>query len=70
MVISERIVVAGSVNYTQSANDYNDENLFVIGSVFPKVENIEVDLAECETLAEHMKAEIERIVAASKKYTP
>jgi hypothetical protein len=29
--------------------------------------DIEVDLAECDALAEHVKAEIERIVAASKK---
>lgn len=35
MVIDEQVVVAGSVNYTQPANDYNDENLFVLGSVFP-----------------------------------
>jgi len=70
MVIDERIVVAGSFNYTQPANDYNDENLFVIGSVFPKVENIEVDLAECQALAKHMKAEIERIIAGSKPYVP
>jgi phosphatidylserine/phosphatidylglycerophosphate/cardiolipin synthase-like enzyme len=30
MVIDDRIIVAGSFNYTQPANDYNDENLFVI----------------------------------------
>jgi phosphatidylserine/phosphatidylglycerophosphate/cardiolipin synthase-like enzyme len=36
MVIDETVVVAGSFNYTQPANDYNDENLFVIGSVLPK----------------------------------
>ena len=33
-------------------------------------ENIDVDLAECDALAEHVNAEIERIVADSKKYTP
>ena len=32
MVIDTRIVVAGSFNYTAPANEYNDENLFVIGS--------------------------------------
>jgi phosphatidylserine/phosphatidylglycerophosphate/cardiolipin synthase-like enzyme len=32
MVIDERIVVAGSFNYTLPANDYNDENIFVLGS--------------------------------------
>ena len=46
------------------------KNLFVIGSVFPKVENIEVDLAECQALAKHMKAEVERIIVGSKTYTP
>ena len=33
MVIDERIVVAGSFNYTEPANEYNDENIFVLGSV-------------------------------------
>jgi phosphatidylserine/phosphatidylglycerophosphate/cardiolipin synthase-like enzyme len=33
MVIDERVVVAGSFNYTEPANDYNDENIFVLGSV-------------------------------------
>jgi PLD-like domain len=45
MVIDEQVVVAGSFNYTEPANDYNDENLFVLGSVFPKVEKIVVDKA-------------------------
>ena len=36
MVIDETIVVAGSFNYTQPANDYNDENLFVLGSPLPR----------------------------------
>ena len=44
--------------------------LFVLGSVFPKVGNIEVDTAECEGLAKHMKAEIDRIIAGSKTYAP
>jgi phosphatidylserine/phosphatidylglycerophosphate/cardiolipin synthase-like enzyme len=68
MVIDESIVVAGSFNYTQPANDYNDENLFVIGSVFPKVGNISVDQAECAALPKHMKAEIGRIIANSITY--
>jgi phosphatidylserine/phosphatidylglycerophosphate/cardiolipin synthase-like enzyme len=70
MVIDERVVVAGSFNYTQPANDFNDENLFVIGSVFSTVGDFHVNAASCEALAKHMKAEIERIIAASKKYTP
>ena len=32
MLIDTRIVVPGSFNYTAPANEYNDENLFVIGS--------------------------------------
>lgn len=30
----------------------------------------EVDSAECEALAKRMKAEVERIIASSKTYTP
>lgn len=70
MVIDERVVVAGSFNYTQPANDYNDENIFVLGSKFPKTEQVTVDAARCQALAKHMKAEIERIIANSKTFTP
>jgi len=55
MVIDEQVVVAGSFNYTQPANEFNDENLFVIGS---------------PELGKHMKAEIERIIAGSRRYVP
>jgi len=34
MVIDEAIVVGGSMNYTAPANEYNDENIFVIGSPY------------------------------------
>jgi hypothetical protein len=60
---------AGGFNYTQPANDY-DENLFVLGSVFPKVEKIAVNKGNCQALARHMKTEIERIIAASIAYSP
>lgn len=33
-MIDNRVVVAGSMNYTQPANLYNDENVFVIGSPY------------------------------------
>ena len=69
MVIDERVVVAG-FNYTQPANDYNDENIFVLGSVFPKVDKVTVDAQACRQLAKHLKAEIERIIADSKPYSP
>ena len=51
MVIDEQVVVAGSFNYTAPANEYNDENIFVLGSVFPKVEKITVNKAACQALA-------------------
>ena len=35
MVIDERVVVAGSFHDTEPANDYNDENIFVLGTVGP-----------------------------------
>ena len=70
MVIDEQVVVAGSFNYTQPANEFNDENLFVLGSTFPKVDNVTVDATACKALAGHMKAEIERTIAGSKRYVP
>jgi phosphatidylserine/phosphatidylglycerophosphate/cardiolipin synthase-like enzyme len=70
MVINERVVVAGSFNYTQPANDYNDENLFVLGSVRPKTEGVVVSAQACQELALHMKAEIERIIAGSERFRP
>jgi phosphatidylserine/phosphatidylglycerophosphate/cardiolipin synthase-like enzyme len=70
MVIDERIVVAGSFNYTQPANEYNDENLFVLGSTHSEVEGINVNVNPCEALAKHMKAEIERIISLSEPYDP
>lgn len=38
VVIDEQVVVAGSFNYTKPANEFNDENIFVLGSVFKEVE--------------------------------
>jgi phosphatidylserine/phosphatidylglycerophosphate/cardiolipin synthase-like enzyme len=70
MVVDETIVVAGSFNYTQPANDFNDENLFVLGSPLPEVAGVDVDPSNQRALALHMKAEIERIIANSNPYTP
>jgi phosphatidylserine/phosphatidylglycerophosphate/cardiolipin synthase-like enzyme len=70
MVINERVVVAGSFNYTQPASDYNDENLFVLGSVFPETEGVTVAADACGELARYMKAEIERIIAGSVPFAP
>jgi phosphatidylserine/phosphatidylglycerophosphate/cardiolipin synthase-like enzyme len=62
MVIDERIVVAGSFNYTEPANDYNDENIFVLGSVDPVSHGVAVAAQPVEELARYMKAEIQRII--------
>ena len=70
MVVDETIVVAGSFNYTQPANDFNDENLFVLGSPFQEVAGVDVDTSNTRVLARHVKAEIERIIANSNPYTP
>ena len=51
MVIDERIVVAGSFNYTEPANEYNDENIFVMGSTHAEVEGVEVEANPCRELA-------------------
>jgi phosphatidylserine/phosphatidylglycerophosphate/cardiolipin synthase-like enzyme len=62
MVIDERIVVAGSFNYTEPANDYNDENIFVLGSVDPVTHGIAVAAEPTGELARYMKNEIKRII--------
>jgi hypothetical protein len=43
MVIDERIVLAGSFNYTEPENAFNDEDIFVLGSTHAEVEWIEVE---------------------------
>ena len=71
MVIDERVVVAGSFNYTEPANDYNDENIFVLGSVAPTTHGIAVASDPTGELAIFMKAEIQRIVGTlSEPYVP
>jgi phosphatidylserine/phosphatidylglycerophosphate/cardiolipin synthase-like enzyme len=71
MVIDERVVVAGSFNYTQPANDYNDENIFVLGSVLPETHGIAVEANPTGDLARFMKSEIERIIQnLSEPYVP
>jgi phosphatidylserine/phosphatidylglycerophosphate/cardiolipin synthase-like enzyme len=71
MVIDERIVVAGSFNYTEPANDYNDENIFVLGSVAPVTHGIAVAADPTGDLARYMKTEIQRIVGSlSEPYVP
>ncbi len=70
MVIDNRIVVAGSFNYTQPANDYNDENLFVIGSPHEEVEGIAVEADPVREIATHLRGEIDRLYNLSEKFVP
>jgi phosphatidylserine/phosphatidylglycerophosphate/cardiolipin synthase-like enzyme len=62
MVIDERIVVAGSSTNTLPVNDYNDESIFVLGSVDPVSHGVTVSASESETFAVYMKKEIPRII--------
>jgi phosphatidylserine/phosphatidylglycerophosphate/cardiolipin synthase-like enzyme len=65
MVIDDAVVVAGSFNYTGPANEYNDENIFVIGSPYadlPEREGGPTDLAECAIITSFFRAEIDRII--------
>lgn len=71
MVIDEAIVVAGSFNYTAPANEYNDENIFVIGSPKPDLpanQGGPVDPAACAELTAFFRAEIERMVAGGTRF--
>lgn len=72
MVIDDDIVIAGSMNYTGPANDYNDENIFVLGNPYdlPRSEGGPVDHAECKAIATFFRNEIERVVAKSRRYVP
>lgn len=72
MVIDDDIVIAGSMNYTGPANDYNDENIFVLGNPYdlPKSEGGPVDHVECKAIATFFRNEIERIVAKSSRFVP
>jgi phosphatidylserine/phosphatidylglycerophosphate/cardiolipin synthase-like enzyme len=70
MVIDDDIVVGGSFNYTAPANDYNDENIFVIGSPFdlPKQKGGPVNHAECAKIAAFFRDAIDQIAAVSDPY--
>lgn len=70
MVIDDDIVVGGSFNYTMPANDYNDENVFVIGSPYdlPSGKGGPVDHGECGRIAGFFRTAIDRIAANSDLY--
>lgn len=72
MVIDDRVVVAGSMNYTAPANEFNDENIFVIGSPYALKpgDGGPVDFDRCEEIVNFFRAEIDRIIAHSERYTP
>jgi phosphatidylserine/phosphatidylglycerophosphate/cardiolipin synthase-like enzyme len=66
MVVDRHTVLAGSFNYTAPANEFNDENLFVVGTRyerFPNDKKKEVDLDACKEIADYMRKEIDRIVS-------
>jgi phosphatidylserine/phosphatidylglycerophosphate/cardiolipin synthase-like enzyme len=72
MVIDEAISVAGSFNYTAPANQYNDENIFVIGSPYPDLparDGGPVDPKACAEIATYFRTEIERIIAGGTRFT-
>jgi phosphatidylserine/phosphatidylglycerophosphate/cardiolipin synthase-like enzyme len=72
MVIDEAITVAGSFNYTAPANEYNDENIFVIGSPHADLaprNGGPVDTVECAAIARFFRAEIQRIEASGERFT-
>ncbi|MEU7003270.1 phospholipase D-like domain-containing protein [Nonomuraea sp. NPDC046570] len=71
MVIDEAVVIAGSFNYTEPANNYNDENIFVLGSPYPdlpKREGGPVDPAACAELSRFFRDEILRVEAAGERF--
>lgn len=72
MVIDDAITVAGSMNYTAPANDYNDENIFVLGSPYdlPPSKGGPLDHSACRAIADYFRDEIERIIANSHLYAP
>jgi len=65
MVVDDDIVVAGSMNYTQPANEYNDENIFIIGSPYDlgDDEGGPVDHTSCKSIANYFRDEVERIIS-------
>lgn len=63
-VVDRDIVVAGSMNYSVPANEFNDENIFIIGSPYDldDDEGGPVDHDACNEIADFFNNEIERII--------
>jgi phosphatidylserine/phosphatidylglycerophosphate/cardiolipin synthase-like enzyme len=70
LVVDDAIVVAGSMNYTRPANDYNDENIFVVGSPYAREATVTVSRDSVREIARHLAAEIDRIAALSEPWQP
>lgn len=60
MVVDERLVIAGSFNYTAPATTLNDENIIVLGDLEETREDAE---AGQRAIAAYALKEIERIIA-------
>ena len=58
MVIDERVIIAGSFNYTGPANRLNDENVIMLGNLDPDSPSAEAQ----KSLARYALDEIERII--------
>jgi phosphatidylserine/phosphatidylglycerophosphate/cardiolipin synthase-like enzyme len=70
MVIDETTTIAGSFNYTAPANEYNDENIFVMGSPYLDLKRAEggpVEPEACAELARFFRTEIVRIERLGEK---
>ena len=61
MVIDERVVIAGSFNYTGPANRVNDENIIMLGDLKPAPQ---AAVNGQKKLAKYALDEIERIIAS------
>ncbi|MDT5162137.1 MAG: hypothetical protein QOC90_2447 [Mycobacterium sp.] len=59
MVIDDRLIIAGSFNYTAPANTLNDENIVVIGDLEETDPTAEANQRQ---LAEFARTEIDRII--------
>jgi phosphatidylserine/phosphatidylglycerophosphate/cardiolipin synthase-like enzyme len=59
MVIDEQRIIAGSFNYTEPANKFNEENIVVIGDL--DSEN-QVSVQQQKKLAKYALDEIERFI--------
>jgi hypothetical protein len=72
---SSSAIAQSSPATTRPANDFNDENIFVVGSAYDEIKEpgrkpIKVDRACCKALALHVRTELERIFGLSEQFTP